>query len=76
MLEIGIIRPSHSSYPSPVIFVKKTDGSWRMCTDYRSLHRNTVKDKFPIPFVEELFDELHGAQFFFFFNWIYGQDIT
>lgn len=64
MIDIGIVKPSNSSYSSPVILVKKTDGSWRMCVEYRALNQNTIKDKFPIPFIEELFDELHGAQFF------------
>ncbi|GJU68270.1 putative reverse transcriptase domain-containing protein [Tanacetum coccineum] len=60
----GFIRPSHSPWGAPVLFVKKKDGSLRMCIDYRELNKLTVKNRYPLPRIDDLFDQLQGSCYF------------
>src|SRR5207237_5545748 len=64
LLDKGYIKPSASPWGSPVLFVKKKDGSMRMCIDYRSLNTVTIKNKYPLPRIEDLFEQLKEAKFF------------
>ncbi|KAL0391474.1 UNVERIFIED_CONTAM: Retrovirus-related Pol polyprotein from transposon [Sesamum latifolium] len=64
MLESGIIKPAKSPYGAPVLFQKKTDGSLRICYDYRALNKITVKNKYPIPLVGDCFDHLSQTKYF------------
>ncbi|GKE18764.1 putative reverse transcriptase domain-containing protein, partial [Tanacetum coccineum] len=60
----GFIRPSSSPWGASVLFVKKKDGSFRMCIDYRELNNLTIKNRYPLPRIDDLFDQLQGSQFF------------
>ncbi|RLN13363.1 hypothetical protein C2845_PM09G08930 [Panicum miliaceum] len=64
LLQAGLISHSTSPFASPVLLVQKKDGSWRFCVDYRRLNSLTVKNRFPLPIIEEILDELAGTKFF------------
>jgi hypothetical protein len=64
LLDVWYIRPSSSPWGAPVLFVQKKDGSQRMCVDYRSLNDVTVKNKYLLPRIEDLFDRMRGARVF------------
>jgi hypothetical protein len=64
LLANKVIQPSQSPYASPAILVRKKDKTWRLCVDYRKLNALTIKNKYPIPVIEDLLDELHGAKIF------------
>ena len=64
LLEKGFIRPSFSPWGAPVLFVKKKDGSFRMCIDYRELNKLTIKNRYPLPRIDDLFDQLQGSKFY------------
>ena len=64
LLEKWFIRPSSSPWGAPVLFVKKKDGSMRMCIDYHELNKVTIKNRYPLPRIDDLFDQLQGARYF------------
>jgi hypothetical protein len=64
LLAKGFIQPSSSPWGAPVLFVKKKDGSLRLCVDYRQLNQVTIKNKYPLPRIDDLFDQLQGAAVF------------
>ncbi|KAD2805506.1 hypothetical protein E3N88_38883 [Mikania micrantha] len=64
LLDKGFIRPSFSPWGAPVLFVKKKDGSFRMCIDYREIKKLTIKNRYPLPRIDDLFDKLQGATCF------------
>lgn len=70
LLEAGFIRASKAR--APVLFQKKHDGSLRLCVDYRALNKVTVRNKYPIPLIADLFDQLGGARYFTKLDWRSG----
>ncbi|MCO5557313.1 hypothetical protein L7F22_010874 [Adiantum nelumboides] len=64
LVEKGMVRPSSSPFCSPVLLVQKKDGTYHMCVNYRALNRITIKNKFPVPQIEDLFDKVQGSTYF------------
>jgi len=64
LIDSGFVRPSKAPYGAPVLFQKKADGSLRMCVDYRALNKVTIKNKYPVPLIQDLMDRLCGASIF------------
>ena len=64
LLDKGFIRPSNSPWGAPVLFVRKKDGIHRLCIDYRQLNKITMKNKYHLPRIDDLFDQLKGARAF------------
>ena len=63
LVDRGFIRPSISPWGAPMLFVKK-DGTWRLCIDYRHLNKVTIRNKYPLPRIDDLFDQLQGVKVF------------
>lgn len=64
MLQSGLIVPSTSPFASPVLLIQKKDGTWRFCVDFRRLNDLTIKNRFPVPIIEEILEELAGSKYF------------
>ncbi|KAL0556637.1 hypothetical protein IC582_005151 [Cucumis melo] len=64
LVDMGFIRPSASPWGAPVLFVKKKDGTLRLCIGYRQLNKVTIRNKYPLPQIDDLFDQLRGASVF------------
>ena len=64
LLDQGAIRPSSSPCGSPIVLVMKKDGTWRMCVDYRALNKIMIKNRYPLPHIDDLLDQLKDVVFF------------
>jgi hypothetical protein len=71
-VDAGLIRPSYSEFGSPILFVRKADGSLRLCIDYRGLNEVTLKDAYPLPRVDDTLDELKDAMLYTHLDLAYG----
>ena len=68
LLDMGFIRPSTSPWGAPMLFAKKKDKTLRFCIDYRQLNMVTIKNRYPLPRIDDLFDQLRGARVYFKIN--------
>ena len=64
LLDLGLIHPSVSLWGAPIIFIRKKDGSWRLCIDYYQLNKAMIKNQYPLPRIDDLFDQMKGATVF------------
>jgi hypothetical protein len=64
LLKKGYIRPSVSPWGAPILFVKNKDGTLRLCIDFQQMNKDTIKNKYPLPIIDDLFDQLRGAKIF------------
>ena len=64
LLDLGLIHPSVSPCGAPIIFVRNKDRSWRLCIDYRQLNKAMIKNQYPLPRIDDLFDQMKGADVF------------
>jgi len=72
LLDANIIRPNSSPFASPMLLVKKKNGTDRLCVDYRELNSNTISDKYPLPLISDQIGRLSGAKFFIFIDMASG----
>ena len=63
-MDLGLIRPSVSPWGAPVIFIRKKDGSWRICIEYHQLNKEKIKNQYSLPRIDDLFDQMKGAMVF------------
>jgi hypothetical protein len=64
LLDLGLILPSVSPWGAPVIFIQKKDGSWKLCIDYHELNKAMIRNQYPLPRIDDLFDQMKGAMMF------------